>query len=146
MTNQLAPLFFFLTARHACLVTSPSNLHIQVQGDILRQDLPKTVWAQHFGPMTTSNAVAPIPLSSQVWSAAGQTPGKTGYVVNMPSIESSFAIHIAHGPSSFMDPDYPALMVLSECLDTLEGPFWKQLRGSGAVYGAYLRVDVESGK
>lgn len=129
-----------------CTVTRPSNIHIQVQGNILKQDQPKTAWSKHFGPLTASAAIAPIPFSSQVWSEYGKAPGNKGYVVNMPSIESSFAMHIARGPTDFLDPDYPPLMVLSECLDTLEGPFWKQLRGSGAVYGAKLRVNVEEGK
>ncbi|KAI1310239.1 hypothetical protein EDD11_003855 [Mortierella claussenii] len=128
------------------ILTHPANIHIQVQGNILKQTEPKTAWLKHFGLKNESpTAMAPIPFSSQVWSAAGQNPGNKGYVVNMPSIESSFAKHITRGPTDFLDPDYAALLVLSECLDTLEGPFWKQLRGSGAVYGANLRVDVESG-
>ncbi|KAH7031761.1 Metalloenzyme, LuxS/M16 peptidase-like protein [Linnemannia elongata] len=127
------------------ILTRPANIHIQVQGDILRQDQPKTAWVKNFGGKKDSTPLAPIPFSSQVWSEAGKAPGKKGYVVNMPSIESSFAAHVARGPTDFLDPDYAALLVLSECLDTLEGPFWKQLRGSGAVYGANLRVDVESG-
>ncbi|KAF9100744.1 hypothetical protein BGX29_006292 [Mortierella sp. GBA35] len=127
------------------ILTRPANVHIQVQGDILKQDQPKTAWTKNFGGKKDATTLAPIPFSSQVWSEAGKNPGKKGVVVNMPSIESSFAAHVARGPTDFLDPDYAALLVLSECLDTLEGPFWKQLRGSGAVYGANLRVDVESG-
>ncbi|KAG0262678.1 hypothetical protein BG011_009899 [Mortierella polycephala] len=127
------------------ILTRPANIHIQVQGDVLRQNEPKTSWLRNFALKAKTVSLAPIPFSSQVWSKAGKTPGKMGYVVNMPSIESSFASHVTHGPTEFLDPDYAALIVLSECLDTLEGPFWKQLRGSGAVYGANLRVDVESG-
>ena len=126
-------------------MTRPANIHIQVQGNILKQDQPKTAWVKNFGTKDASATLAPIPFSSQVWSEAGKAPGKKGYVVNMPSIESSFASHVARGPTDFLDPDYAALLVLTECLDTLEGPFWKQLRGSGAVYGANLRVDVEAG-
>lgn len=129
------------------LVTRPANIHIQVQGNILKQEQPKTAWLKNFGSTQGSHEgpLAPIPFSSQVWSQSGKAPGHKGFVVNMPSIESSFASHVARGPTNFLDPDYAALLVLSECLDTLEGPFWKQLRGSGAVYGANLRVDVEAG-
>ncbi|KAG0246126.1 hypothetical protein BGX31_004315 [Mortierella sp. GBA43] len=128
------------------ILTRPSNIHIQVQGDILKQEQPKSALAEHFEPTVGLAIFTPIPFSSQVWSEAGTNPGKKGYIVNMPSIESSFASHVARGPTDFLDPDYAALMVLSECLDTLEGPFWKQLRGSGAVYGANLRVNIEEGK
>ncbi|KAI8354385.1 Metalloenzyme, LuxS/M16 peptidase-like protein [Mortierella sp. GBAus27b] len=127
------------------ILTRPSNIHIQVQGDILKQEQPKSALAEHFEPTVGLAIFTPIPFSSQVWSEAGTNPGKKGYIVNMPSIESSFASHVARGPTDFLDPDYAALMVLSECLDTLEGPFWKQLRGSGAVYGANLRVNIEEG-
>ncbi|KAF9431276.1 hypothetical protein BGZ94_003591 [Podila epigama] len=129
------------------ILTSPANIHIQVQGNILKQKQPKTGWVNNFGSKQSAagTPLAPIPFSSKVWSEAGKNPGHKGYVVNMPSIESSFASHVARGPTDFLDPDYAALLVLSECLDTLEGPFWKQLRGSGAVYGANLRVDVEAG-
>ncbi|KAF9027171.1 hypothetical protein BGZ52_004433 [Haplosporangium bisporale] len=129
------------------ILTRPANIHIQVQGNILKQEQPKTAWLKNFGSAQGSHEgpLAPIPFSSQVWSQSGKAPGHKGFVVNMPSIESSFASHVARGPTNFLDPDYAALLVLSECLDTLEGPFWKQLRGSGAVYGANLRVDVEAG-
>ncbi|KAF9586373.1 hypothetical protein BGW38_006117 [Lunasporangiospora selenospora] len=128
------------------ILTRPANIHIQVQGNILKQNKPKTAWIENFGGSDKeSSTLAPIPYSSQVWSKIGKNPGNAGYVINMPSIESSFATHVTHGPKDFMDPDYAALLVLTECLDTLEGPFWKQLRGSGAVYGANLRSDVEAG-
>ncbi|KAF9435543.1 hypothetical protein BGZ76_006085 [Entomortierella beljakovae] len=127
------------------ILTCPANLHIQVQGDILKQEQPKTAWLNHFGLKNASSELEPIPLSSRVWSKIGETPGNTCIVVNMPAIESSFAMHTSRGPTDFSDPDYAALMVLSECLDTLEGPFWKQLRGSGAVYGARFSISIEKG-
>ncbi|KAF9963915.1 hypothetical protein BGZ65_006325 [Modicella reniformis] len=126
------------------ILTRPSNMRIQVQGNILKQDQPKTAWSKHFGLLATSAAMASVPFSSEVWSDAGKA-GNKGYIINMPSIESSFASHTARGPTDFLDPDYAALLVLSECLDTLEGPFWKQLRGSGAVYGAHIHVNIETG-
>ncbi|KAF9208991.1 hypothetical protein BGZ49_006848 [Haplosporangium sp. Z 27] len=125
------------------ILTNPANIHIQVQGNILKQDQPKSAWANNFGLKNSSVVLAPIPFSSQVWSEAGRAPGKKGFVVNMPSIESSFALHIAHGPTNYLDPDYAALLVLSEALDTLEGPFWKQLRGSGFLaFSIYRSPDA----
>ncbi|KAG0369266.1 hypothetical protein BGZ54_010424 [Gamsiella multidivaricata] len=97
------------------ILTHPANIHIQVQGNILNQNEPKTAWAKNFGLKNAATTLAPIPFSSQVWSEAGKAPGMKGYVVNMPSIESSFASHVARGPTEFLDPDYPALLVLSEC-------------------------------
>lgn len=49
------------------------------------------------------------------------------------------------GPSNFGDPDIPALLVMSELLDTMEGIFWKFIRGQGLAYSCFLSTDVESG-
>ncbi|KAF9978178.1 hypothetical protein BGZ73_003559 [Actinomortierella ambigua] len=127
------------------VLTRPENIRIQVQGNILKQEQPKSAWLKNFGVMPKAAKMTPVPRSSEVRSSAGDKPGKSGFVVSMPSIESSFACHVARGPTNYLDPEYAALRVLAECLHTLEGPFWKQLRGSGAVYGANIPIDVESG-
>ncbi|KAG0267634.1 hypothetical protein DFQ27_008537 [Actinomortierella ambigua] len=127
------------------VLTRPENIRLQVQGNILKQEQPKSAWAKNFGAMPNAAKLNPVPRSSEVRSSSGDKPSKGGFVVSMPSIESSFACHVARGPTNYLDPEYAALRVLAECLHTLEGPFWKQLRGSGAVYGANIPIDVESG-
>ncbi len=57
----------------------------------------------------------------------------------------SFTMHIAKGPDTFNHPDLPALRVLNEYLTTMEGLFWKQVRGNGLAYGANLRLTLEAG-
>ncbi len=52
---------------------------------------------------------------------------------------------MTRGPAHYDDPDAPVLMVLNEYLTTMEGLFWKQVRGSGLAYGANLRMDIEAG-
>jgi Zn-dependent M16 (insulinase) family peptidase len=49
------------------------------------------------------------------------------------------------GPGSFSEQDIAPLMVLNEYLSTMEGPFWKQVRGNGLAYGASLRMAIEAG-
>jgi Zn-dependent M16 (insulinase) family peptidase len=58
----------------------------------------------------------------------------------------SFLNHVTGGATEFDANDVPALMVLNEYLSTMEGPFWKQVRGNGLAYGASLRLDLESSK
>lgn len=50
------------------------------------------------------------------------------------------------GPSSFDSPDIAPLRVLCEMLHTMEGVFWKLIRGQGLAYGTSLSVDIENGK
>lgn len=49
------------------------------------------------------------------------------------------------GPDTFDSPDFPPLLVLCELLHTMEGIFWKLIRGQGLAYGIRLRVSPESG-
>lgn len=48
------------------------------------------------------------------------------------------------GPKNFEDPDIPALLVMAELLDTMEGIFWKFIRGQGLAYSCFLSTDVEA--
>lgn len=54
-------------------------------------------------------------------------------------------LYCCKGPSSFEDPDIPALLVMAELLDTMEGIFWKFIRGQGLAYSCFLSTDVEAG-
>lgn len=65
-------------------------------------------------------------------------------VVSLPSIESSFSLHSAPGPVSFDSKDIAPLLVLNEVLETMEGIFWKLIRGQGLAYSCSLRADVEA--
>lgn len=77
-------------------------------------------------------------------NSLGAKPSQHVYVVSMPAIESSYCIFMTTGPSTFSDSDIASLMVLNEYLSTMEGPFWKQVRGNGLAYGASLRLAIES--
>jgi Zn-dependent M16 (insulinase) family peptidase len=54
-------------------------------------------------------------------------------------------MHAAKGPDTFDHVDLPALRVLTEYLTTMEGLFWKQVRGNGLAYGANIRLACEAG-
>src|ERR1700754_3803148 len=50
------------------------------------------------------------------------------YVVTMPSIESSYAAHTAKGIQGFSHPDWPALRVAIEVLNSLESYLWVSVK------------------
>jgi len=84
-------------------------------------------------------------LAKTVLTEYGKNPGKKGYVVKLPTIEGSFSYHVTKGPDAFDSPDYPPLLVLCEILQTMEGIFWKLIRGQGLAYSTRLKIDLESG-
>jgi Zn-dependent M16 (insulinase) family peptidase len=63
----------------------------------------------------------------------------------MASIEGSYSVHIAKGPSGWSHPDLPTLLLASAVLNASESYLWKSIRGSGLAYGANVEIDVESG-
>lgn len=49
------------------------------------------------------------------------------------------------GPTRFDDPDIAPLLVMIEMLDTMEGIFWKLIRGQGLAYSCFLDANIENG-
>lgn len=118
---------------------SSSTMHIF--GDLMRMEdlIAPWTWLND-----SKNDIHPV-IPRCVMSPFGRAPSGKIFLAEMPAIESCFMSHVGKGPSAFNDPDIPALMVLNEYLTTMEGPFWKQVRGSGLAYGASMRLKVESG-
>ncbi|KAI8327052.1 Metalloenzyme, LuxS/M16 peptidase-like protein [Choanephora cucurbitarum] len=125
---------------------SPKNMRVHVTGDILHLDRPRTAF-RDFHPQTPCDyePLTPITLSQQVLLPAGNQPGKHSFVVTLPSIENSFSYHSVKGPHQFDDPDIAPLLVMIELLDTMEGIFWKLIRGQGLAYSCFLDANIESG-
>ncbi|KAI8369556.1 Metalloenzyme, LuxS/M16 peptidase-like protein [Radiomyces spectabilis] len=122
----------------------PENMRLHVSGDIMNLENPRTVF-KNFSPATELTDLAPIVLSQEVLNPAGKTPGKVAAIVGLPSIENSYSLHTVKGPSRFDDPDIAPLLVLIELLDTMEGIFWKLIRGQGLAYSCFLNADIEAG-
>ncbi|KAI9276163.1 Metalloenzyme, LuxS/M16 peptidase-like protein [Sporodiniella umbellata] len=122
----------------------PENIKLHVSGDILRLASPRASF-QVFPCEELKGSWAPIRLAKDTLSAAGQTPGQRGLIVNLPAVESTFSFHSTRGPSEFGDPDIAPTLVMMELLDAMEGIFWKLIRGKGLAYSTRLRESVESG-
>ncbi|GAA5806689.1 hypothetical protein MFLAVUS_000037 [Mucor flavus] len=123
---------------------SPNNIRIHVTGDILNLPKPRTAF-KDFSPSKMVRELAPITLSKQVLCQAGLEPGNHGLLVTLPTIENTFSLHSVKGPSRFDDNDIAPLLVMIELLDTMEGIFWKLIRGQGLAYSCFLDANIESG-
>jgi Zn-dependent M16 (insulinase) family peptidase len=70
---------------------------------------------------------------------------KNNICVPMASLETSFLTQITDGPNDFNDIDKIYLYILIEYLCTMEGIFWKEIRGEGLSYGYNINFNIETG-
>ncbi|KAI8973781.1 Metalloenzyme, LuxS/M16 peptidase-like protein [Mycotypha africana] len=124
----------------------PKNIRIHVTGDILDLPSPRKAF-EGFANNVKDNMkpLMPVVTAKEVLKPAGLEPGRNGLLVTLPTIENSFSLHTVKGPSKFDDPDIPPLLVMIELLDTMEGIFWKLIRGRGLAYSCFLDANIESG-
>ncbi|EGF99466.1 zinc metalloprotease [Melampsora larici-populina 98AG31] len=122
----------------------PSTMRLSVAGDMKSLKDPKKSWSEHFQKIPASTLKTPL-YGSDALSADGLKPSGKAIVISMPSIESSFAYHVAKGPQGYNHPDRPALTVAVSVLNALESYLWKAIRGTGLAYSASMRANPESG-
>lgn len=84
-------------------------------------------------------------MSSDERTVYGKNPSGAAIVHELKSVESTCAVFCAVGPTEFQDKNIPAILVLHELLSTMEGPFWKEIRGKGLAYSCHLTFSIEHG-
>jgi Zn-dependent M16 (insulinase) family peptidase len=124
----------------------PENFRIYVAADLTKLKNPVTAWSTFTHGVDTSKPLEPLDDSSTTISDASKNPGSAAYIVPIPASDSSYLILTSTGPSTYSDPDLPALMVAIAYLRAVEGPLWVAIRGTGLAYGASIRRTTELGK
>jgi Zn-dependent M16 (insulinase) family peptidase len=123
-----------------------NNMRALVIADVENLPDPVSAWKPLIAGMDTKSSLLPLVKMSQRLSEDGHDPGKYGsVVVPMPTIDSSFCISSAKGPTSPTDPILPALMVAISFLEAVEGPLWVAVRGKGLAYGSGFKRDPDGG-
>lgn len=123
-----------------------SNFRAVVVADVEKLRNPVSSWNMFTADLDTSKPLYPLDKRLSRLSEAGLNPGMLAYIIPMPTIDSSFALSVAKGPSSLKDPRLPALMVALSYLDAVEGPMWVAVRGTGLAYGTSFSRHTESGQ
>ena len=121
------------------------NYRILVITDLEKVQQPVSTWQPFLNKLSPTKELTPIGRRIDRLSEAGRSPGKLAYVVPMPTIDSSFAYAVARGPTSWYDPQMPAIMVAMAYMNAVEGPLWVAVRGTGLAYGTNMGYDIESG-
>ncbi|AQZ11464.1 YOL098C [Zygosaccharomyces parabailii] len=91
---------------------------------------------------------AKIPPSPRLLDAASplcKAPGNKAFIITTPASESSYMNIITSIPFNldYRHPDYAAVSLAAEYLQSVEGPFWKGIRGTGLAYGASMMKMTE---
>ncbi|KAL3418200.1 hypothetical protein PVAG01_09915 [Phlyctema vagabunda] len=122
------------------------NMRALVIANVETLPNPVSAWDKLTKPLDTSKPLLPILKQVSRLSPDGHNPGAYGaVVVPMPTVDSSFCLSSAKGPTSYDDPVLPALMVAISFLESVEGPLWTAIRGTGLAYGASFSRDPDAG-
>lgn len=124
----------------------PSNWRVLVIANVERLERPVTSWHTLLQGLDNSKPLQPLDSRLSRLSRKGKYPGDTAYVVPIPSIDSSHAIAISRGPSSYNDPVLPALMIATSLLNAFEGPLNNATRGPGLAYEVSFQYHLSSGQ
>jgi len=123
-----------------------SSFRVLVVANLEKLARPITSWKILTQDLDMTKPLKPLESRLSRLSEAGKNPGNTAYIVPLPTVDSSFAISVTKGPSSFDDPRLPVLMVAIAYLDAVEGPLWTAVRGTGLAYGTNFSRHTESGQ
>lgn len=84
--------------------------------------------------------IPPVPRLLDATSSLSKNPSEKAFIITTPASESSYMNIITSIPFNlnYRDPDYAAVSLASEYLQSVEGPFWKGIRGAGHAYGANM--------
>ena len=123
----------------------PSNWRVLVIANVEKLERPVTSWHTLIDGLDNSNELRPLDSRLSRLSRQGKSPGDTAYVVPIPSIDSSYMVAVAKGPSSYDDPKLPALMILTSFLNNFEGPLTNATRGPGLAYDVSLQYHLSAG-
>ena len=124
----------------------PSNWRVSVVANVERLEQPVTSWNTLIRGLDNSKPLRPLDSRLSRLSRQGRSPGDTAYVIPIPSVDSSYAIAVSKGPSSYKDPVLPALMIVTSFLNTFEGPLNNATRGPGLAYDVRLQYHLTSGQ
>lgn len=122
------------------------NFRILVIADVEKLKNPVSAWKPFVENRAFSGALAPLDKRTDRLTGAGKNPGGICNVVQMPTIDNSYSMHTCKGPSTYDDPQLPALMLVLSYLGVTEGPLWIAARGSGLAYGVHMTRDHDAGQ
>jgi Zn-dependent M16 (insulinase) family peptidase len=123
----------------------PNNVRVIVIADLEKLKNPVSAWQPFAETLGTGTDLHPITNRRARLSEVGKTVGGKSYIVPMPTVDSSFAYATSRGLDSYDHPSLPALMVAISYMNSVEGPLWVAVRGTGLAYGTNFNHNIDTG-
>ncbi|ODV85682.1 hypothetical protein CANARDRAFT_7060 [[Candida] arabinofermentans NRRL YB-2248] len=123
-----------------------SNTRVVIVGDVSKMAQPVSLWESFISTQSKTNSVVELPQSYDVLSEEGLKKSLSCYIITTPGSESSYLDLFTTIPVEYLSDDAFKILLASEYLQCVEGPFWKGIRGTGLAYGANLYKSVELGQ
>ncbi|XP_053606710.1 uncharacterized protein C05D11.1-like [Plodia interpunctella] len=114
---------------------------LHLSSDLTRYKLSTEPWKKF-----TTNDVAPVEPKLYYDAELMHDKSVPGFVVGIGGLESSFSAQFSPGPRGYDLADVAPLTLLLQYFTQLEGPMWRQIRGSGLSYGYSVRVSQSEGR
>ncbi|KAL7267686.1 hypothetical protein RUND412_009713 [Rhizina undulata] len=122
------------------------NMRILVIADVNKLKNPVSAWKELVIKRGHNGQLAPITRRKERLTPEGQKPGNVAHIIPLPTIDSSFSVHVALGPDNMGHPKLPAMLLAIAYLDAVEGPLWRAVRGTGLAYGTGFSKNVDAGQ
>jgi len=124
----------------------PENFRIKIAANIETLENPVSSWTFFTDSLDATRALEPLDNCCRCLSKVGKNPGSTAVIIPMSAINSSFAMLVSDGPNAYSSTDFPAFFVAQSYMNTVEGPLWAAVRGSGLAYGIHFSHMIATGK
>ena len=119
----------------------PDALTLHMAADIDAFDGLLQPWT----PWMSDGADQPSAMASAPTAPSAAAPPPAGAALSLGCVESSFLVQTVACISDDHHEDLAAVLVALQYFSQLEGPFWRQLRAQGLVYGYHLNLNVSEG-
>lgn len=130
---------------------SLDNIKVFVVGEVHSLANPVSQWKEFVKVFLSGRSplslgtIGKYPRSSEYLSDTGKTCSQKAFVVTTPAAESTHLVTSTPIPTDYLDEDIFKIALAGEYLGTLEGPFWRGIRGAGFAYGTDISRNVETG-
>lgn len=128
------------------LRSSINNFHVLIFGDIskIKNNIYKPwdslIEKYDVKQIPALKKIPPAPKAIDTISPLCSNPGKKAFIITTPASESSYMNTVIKLPidDDYRNIEYSKIVLASEYLQCVEGPFWKGIRGAGLAYGANM--------
>lgn len=121
------------------------DMRVVINGECRALVRPVSTWSPTSAPVAPVPKTSTVPRSYQFKTPAGDRCSRLAHVSEVAAEESTHLLACTPIPTDYLDPKLLPLLVAIEYLTAVEGPLWREIRGTGLAYGAEVMQNVDAG-